>query len=112
MQTRKTTLLVVALVLMVLCNSGPINAQGSLVRDSLYGSSLENNPLGDPVTRYLQIYLPPGYDTAARNYPVVYLFHTGTASERFYPYNEFPPIFASYGMFMPPRISLKADLQL
>lgn len=103
MQTKKLLPLGIALVIMVLCKSSPICAQGSLVTDSLYGSSLENNLLGDPVNRHFQIYLPPGYDTSTRNYPVVYLFHTGTAGERFYPYNEFPPIMASFGMFTQPQ---------
>lgn len=103
MQTKNLLPLGVALVLLVLCKNSPLIAQGSLVTDSLYGSSLENNLLGDPVNRHFQVYLPPGYDTSTIDYPVVYLFHTGTAGEQFYPYNEFPPIMASFGMFTPPQ---------
>jgi len=103
MQTKKVILFCAAITIMVLCKNSPIYAQGSLVRDSIYGSSLENNLLGDPVTRYMQIYLPSGYDTTERNYPVVYLFHTGGGSERFYPYNEFSALLESFGIFTPPQ---------
>ncbi|MHB8680854.1 MAG: alpha/beta hydrolase [Acidimicrobiales bacterium] len=34
---------------------------------------LVGNPLGDPVERPLWVYLPPGYDTGERRYPVVYV---------------------------------------
>lgn len=42
---------------------------------------LEDNPLGDPSTRAVAVYLPPGHDDRAdRRYPVVYLLssHGGT----------------------------------
>jgi enterochelin esterase family protein len=33
---------------------------------------LQDNPLGDPSARQIPIYLPPGYETSAARYPVVY----------------------------------------
>ena len=41
---------------------------------------LEGNPLGDPTTRELGVYLPPGYDHGAGRYPVVLVLpgYTGT----------------------------------
>ncbi|NNF00006.1 MAG: esterase [Pyrinomonadaceae bacterium] len=33
---------------------------------------LKSNPLGDPHTRELYVYLPPGYDMGDKNYPVAY----------------------------------------
>lgn len=42
--------------------------------------ALANNLLGDPATRPYFVYLPPGYDTSDKHYPVVYVLHwyTGT----------------------------------
>ncbi len=34
---------------------------------------LQDNPLGDPATRRVPVYLPPGYEEGAERYPVVYL---------------------------------------
>jgi len=44
--------------------------------------ALANNLLGDPATREYFVYLPPGYDTSDKHYPVVYVLHwyTGTFS--------------------------------
>lgn len=33
---------------------------------------LQSNPLGDPSSRQIPIYLPPGYETSAARYPTVY----------------------------------------
>ena len=42
-----------------------------LITDTITSLSLEGNPLGNPATRDLLIYLPPSYDTSDRRYPVV-----------------------------------------
>ncbi|MEM7347954.1 MAG: alpha/beta hydrolase-fold protein [Chloroflexota bacterium] len=34
---------------------------------------LQDNPLGDPATRQIPVYLPPGYEDSTQSYPVVYL---------------------------------------
>ena len=34
---------------------------------------LRDNPLGDPASRPLWVYVPPGYDGASRRYPSVYV---------------------------------------
>jgi len=78
-------------------------AQGSLLENAVYGPSLEGNLLGDTATRNLIVYLPPGYDASQDRYPVVYLLHTGGSTERFYPYNEFPPSFEATGIFTKPQ---------
>jgi len=79
------------------------DAQGTLQESIVPGPSLEGNLLGDPATRNLIVYLPPGYDSSNESYPVVYLLHTGGATERFFPYNEFPPSFEATGMFTKPQ---------
>ena len=37
--------------------------------------ALEGNLLGDPTTRGYYIYLPPGYESSDKRYPVVYVLH-------------------------------------
>jgi enterochelin esterase family protein len=43
--------------------------------------SLRGNPLGDPSTRRIPVYLPPSYESnSSRRYPVVYLLHGFTGN--------------------------------
>lgn len=54
---------------------GDYNASVSgsqIIIEDFHSQALEGNPLGDPATRRVPIYLPPDYD-AARRYPSVYL---------------------------------------
>lgn len=37
--------------------------------------ALADNLIGDPATRTIHVYLPPGYDASAKSYPVVYALH-------------------------------------
>jgi enterochelin esterase-like enzyme len=41
--------------------------------ESITSDVLRDNPLGDPYTRQVPVYLPPGYDDNDTNYPLVYL---------------------------------------
>lgn len=53
-----------------------LNLRGRLALLEFDGESLRGNPLGDPSTRAVPVYLPPGYDPqAARRYPVLYYLH-------------------------------------
>ncbi|MBB4079676.1 pimeloyl-ACP methyl ester carboxylesterase [Lewinella aquimaris] len=47
---------------------------GSVVIDSLPSDRLEN-AFGEPTTRALSVYLPPGYATSSTRYPVIYYLH-------------------------------------
>jgi enterochelin esterase family protein len=50
-----------------------MNLKGRIAVESFESKALRNNPLGDPATRELYLYLPPGYDHAGeRRFPVVY----------------------------------------
>ena len=80
-----------------------VQAKGNLITDSIYATSLEGNILGDPVKRELMVYLPPGYETSAKQYPVIYLLHTGGGNAGFYPNNVFPPLLEVTGMFTKPQ---------
>jgi S-formylglutathione hydrolase FrmB len=47
---------------------------GRFEEQSIVSGALEGNPLGDPVTRHLWVYLPPSYgEDAARRYPTIYI---------------------------------------
>jgi enterochelin esterase family protein len=50
--------------------------EGDLRLDFVSSPALEGNPLGDPSTRPLAVYLPPGYDAeGSARYPVLYVLH-------------------------------------
>lgn len=50
--------------------------KGTIEVHQVFLGSLDGNPLGDPATRAVPVYLPPGYaDDPAQRYPVVYLLH-------------------------------------
>ncbi|MGB9112050.1 MAG: alpha/beta hydrolase-fold protein, partial [Acidimicrobiales bacterium] len=48
---------------------------GRLEEREIHAPSLEGNPLGDPATRPITVYLPPGYDESAERYPAIYVLH-------------------------------------
>ncbi len=50
-----------------------MNVKGRTVVESFESRVLRDNPLNDPATRELYLYLPPGYDLETeRRFPVVY----------------------------------------
>ena len=60
-----------------------MDLRGDLRIDSITSPALQNNALGDPATRALPVYMPPGYDPqGSRRYPVLYVLHgyTGNAA--------------------------------
>ncbi len=51
-----------------------IDWQGRLEKSSIESQALRDNPLGDPATRPVWVYLPPGYDDEPdRRYPSIYV---------------------------------------
>lgn len=50
--------------------------RGHLVADSVGSAAIAGNRLGDPATRRVTVYLPPGYHRSPRRrFPVLYLLH-------------------------------------
>lgn len=47
--------------------------QGRVETPSIDSAALADNRLGDPTTREIPVYLPPGWDTPGAAFPVVYL---------------------------------------
>jgi S-formylglutathione hydrolase len=48
---------------------------GLMIDRVIYSPSVEGNLLGDSPNRKVTIYLPPGYDSSDKHYPVIYLLH-------------------------------------
>jgi S-formylglutathione hydrolase FrmB len=57
-------------------------SDGQIITDSIVVEALKDNKLGDPDTRDILIYLPPGYDSSDKVYPVIYLLHGFGGNER------------------------------
>src|SRR5438477_12733751 len=49
--------------------------RGSVVIEEFESPALRDNPLGDPATRQVPIYVPPGYDQGQQRYPTIYWLH-------------------------------------
>lgn len=47
-------------------------SRSQVIIEEFHSRSLDGNPLGDPATRRVPVYLPPGYDKSQR-YPSIYL---------------------------------------
>jgi enterochelin esterase family protein len=53
-----------------------LGLEGDVCVDFIESDALAKNPLGDPATRPVAVYLPPGYDAqASRRYPALYVLH-------------------------------------
>src|SRR6266852_9910882 len=53
-----------------------MTTRGTVVVEEFRSAVLEGNPLGDPATREIPVYLPPSYERdRARRYPVIYWLH-------------------------------------
>jgi enterochelin esterase-like enzyme len=55
-------------------------AASRVVLEEIESTALRGNPLGDPSTRPVWLYMPPGYDESDERYPAVYLLagYSGT----------------------------------
>jgi len=63
------------LVAALLLLPGLVLAQGSLQQITVPGPSLEGNLQGNPSERTAFVYLPQGYESSGKRYPVVYFLH-------------------------------------
>jgi S-formylglutathione hydrolase FrmB len=80
--------LILSIALLATPSIEPAFAGGKLITDTITSPSLKGNLLGDPATRNMVVYLPPGYDTSGERYPVVYLIPGPGFTERYWPYND------------------------
>lgn len=56
---------------------------GNVIQTTVYSPGLEGNLLEDSPTQNVSIYLPPGYESSEKNYPVVYLLHGYPDDDRY-----------------------------
>src|SRR5688572_24149519 len=67
------------LIFICLCSSyiafGQVK-KGTVVTESLNSVILRENKVGLKEMRMIKIYLPPGYQTSGKSYPVVYYCHS------------------------------------
>lgn len=64
-----------AVLLLLAMFPGRAGAQGTVVFDSIRSEALARNLAGDSPERELTVYLPPGYASSDKRYPVVYMLH-------------------------------------
>lgn len=55
---------------------------GQVTQITVHSAALEHNHVADSPDREVSVYLPPGYESSAQRYPVVYLLHGYTATDR------------------------------
>ena len=70
---------------LVACSHQPPRApdsHGRVTAALVHSEALAANLLGDPADDRVMIFLPPGYDSTATRYPVLYLLHGYTQDER------------------------------
>jgi S-formylglutathione hydrolase len=66
-----------------ICAAGrDAKAHGQVLEITVHGAALEHNHVFDSPDRAVSIYLPPDYDSSAQRYPVLYLLHGYTATDR------------------------------
>src|SRR5215471_1785682 len=80
-QKRQGFILSVLLLLAATCLAAD-HGRGQLLYITVHSSALEHNRVGDSPDRDVSIYLPPGYDSGTRRYPVLYLLHGYTGNDR------------------------------
>lgn len=78
--------LAVALLLIVfVVQLSALGQQGRIVEIKVHSKALEGNLLGDSEERNVTVYLPPEYNELPdKRFPVVYLLHGFTATDRFW----------------------------
>jgi S-formylglutathione hydrolase FrmB len=71
------TILRIAVALILVSSSvlSTYAQEGTISRETIRARSLENNVTGESIERGVSIYLPPGYETSSKRYPVIYLLH-------------------------------------
>ncbi len=77
---RKITIYFVFLLPLIFINQ--ILLAGQIKIDTITSLALKDNKLGDTNVRNIAIYLPPGYESSDKVYPVIYLLHGFGGNER------------------------------
>jgi enterochelin esterase-like enzyme len=62
--------------------AGSSKPHGQVIQIKVHSAALEHNKVGDSPDRDVSIYLPPDYESGSRRYPVLYLLHGYTGTDR------------------------------
>lgn len=75
--TRRVLLVAAALATTIVCPTfaAAESERGIVLTERLASTILRDNRIGIDPLRTIKIYLPPGYETSQRSYPVVYYLH-------------------------------------
>ncbi len=57
-------------------SASQLTKPGTLVTEYLVSEILKDNLIGIDLKRSISVYLPPGYNTSGKSYPVIYYFHS------------------------------------
>ena len=60
-------------------------SKSRMEKGQITSAALTGNLIGDSPTKNYIVYLPPGYDTSGKSYPVVYGIHWGGGNEGWWP---------------------------
>ncbi len=83
-------LLLGVLLVLALLRNQLVAQQHRVIYVRVHSVALEGNLLGDSADREVMIYLPPAYEQMfAKRFPVVYLLHGYTATDRMWAGNEY-----------------------
>lgn len=75
MKQIKNTLMVVFLLIIYVGASGQQKNRGNVITEHLSSSVLRGTKIGLDTNRVIKVYVPPGYSTSGKSYPVVYYLH-------------------------------------
>ncbi|WP_299901911.1 alpha/beta hydrolase-fold protein [uncultured Aquimarina sp.] len=76
MQYFKIALLPFLMIFVMNDSSAQYKIKGNIVEDVIPSKVLKKNKIGLNVTRKIKTYLPPGYSSSKKTYPVVYYLHS------------------------------------
>jgi S-formylglutathione hydrolase len=80
MKLRDRTFAALMVVAVAICvSAGP---HGQVIQITVHSPALEHNHVKDSSDRAASIYLPPDYEAGMRRYPVLYLLHGYTGTDR------------------------------
>ncbi|WP_343914164.1 alpha/beta hydrolase [Aquimarina litoralis] len=76
MQYFKIALLPFLMIFVMNDSSAQYKMKGSIVEDVIQSKVLKKNKIGLNITRKIKTYIPPGYSSSKKTYPVVYYLHS------------------------------------
>ncbi len=83
----RITIILIIVISIHFVRAQSVSKTGTLVTENLSSKILQENKVGLNTERAVLVYLPAGYATSKKSYPVVYYFHNGKPTEVISPGN-------------------------